>query len=261
MPFAWLAITLPLLLLLQRWIHRHLRGVAYLLTGRMNWAILIYAIILFPGVALHELSHFVTARLLGVRTGSISLLPQRKQDGTLQLGYVEYYKGRSTGPLSESLIGGAPLLVGTAVVLLIGYNVFDLPGLSSAILNTNIEQFTAAISGIYTAPDFLAWLYLIFAVSNAMMPSPSDRRAWPMLIIILAVAVLIVFVLDLQQALIEGLAQPIVSAVGYLALAFTLSIGVDIVFMMLIFVVEGLVSRLRGVELLYENRETTRQAG
>jgi len=66
MSFFWVAIALPVLLLLQRWIHRHLRGVAYLLTGRQSWAVIIYALILFPGVLLHELSHWLAAQVLGV---------------------------------------------------------------------------------------------------------------------------------------------------------------------------------------------------
>ena len=120
MPFIWVALTLPILLFLQRWIHRHLHGVAFLLTGNKNWAVVLYAIILFPGVLLHEFSHWLTATLLGVRTGSFSVLPRTKSDGSVQLGYVEYYKTSSVGPIRESLIGSAPLVTGTAVILLIG---------------------------------------------------------------------------------------------------------------------------------------------
>lgn len=252
MPFLWLAITLPLLLALQRWIHRHLRGVAYLLTGRMNWAVLIYAIILFPGVLLHELSHLISARLLGVRTGSISLIPQAQPDGTIRLGYVEYYKGKSLGPIRESIIGGAPLITGTAVVLLIGLNIFDVGNVTSAIQSGSVDRLSSALSRIFTTPDFLVWLYLIFAISNAMMPSPSDRRAWPAFLLLLAAVVLILYGLDLSHLLVDGLRGPVATLFGYLALAFSLAIGVDIVVVFVIYALEGLISRLKGVELVYE---------
>lgn len=249
--FFWVAITLPFLLLLQRWIHRHLRGVAYLLTGNKRWAVLIYAIILFPGVLLHELSHWLTARLLGVRTGSISLIPRTLKDGSVQLGYVEYYKGRTLDPMRESLIGGAPLIVGTATLLLIGLQIFNVETLSIALQTGEIDNLTRALGQMFTTPDFFVWLYLVFAISNAMMPSPSDRRAWPAFIIMLAVLALVAYLLQLQDLILAGLSGPVTTIFGYLGLAFSLAIGVDLLVILIIYTFESVVSRVKGVELLY----------
>lgn len=254
-PIIWLVLVLPVLLLLQRWIHRHLRGLAYLVTGRMQWAILIYAIVLFPGVVLHELSHWLVARLVGVRTGAISLLPQVQKDGTLRLGYVEYYRSRSLDPVRESLIGGAPLVSGATAILMIGLHIFDINSLSAAVQSDSLDVLSSALTELFTAPDFLVWLYLIFAISNAMMPSPSDRRAWPLFFILLAVAGVVLYVLDVQQVILSGLVGPITVLFGYLALAFSLAVGVDLVFIFVIYLLENLISRLRGVELVYERRD------
>ena len=54
MPFFWVAIALPILLLLQRWIQTHLHGISLLLTGKPERALYLYAIVLFPGVLLHS---------------------------------------------------------------------------------------------------------------------------------------------------------------------------------------------------------------
>lgn len=256
MPFIWLALALPALLLLQRWIHRHLRGLAYLLTGRMDWAVLLYALVLFPGVLLHELSHWVAARLLGVRTGAISLFPKMQKDGVLRLGYVEYYRSRSLGPIRESIIGVAPLITGVIVVLLIGFHIFDIATLRGALQSGDVDQLSPALTRLFTAPDFLVWLYLIFAVSNAMMPSPSDRRAWPPFILILLVFAAALYILDRQQIIIAGIVEPMATIFGYLALAFSLAIGVDIAVIFVLYLLEGLISRLRGVELVYEAANT-----
>lgn len=260
MPFFWVAVTLPVLLVLQRWIHRHLRGVALLVTGRANWSILVYAIVLLPGVFLHELSHWLTANLLGVRTSTFSLIPKAKPDGSIQLGYVEYYKGRNLGPLRESLIGGAPLIFGTIAILLMGFRIFGVTDLAVAIQSGQIDNLTKALGDVFTAPDFLVWLYLLFAVSNAMMPSKSDRRAWPAFLGLLGVAGLIIFVLDLQAALWAEIAGPAATIFGYLGLAFSLAIGVDIVFMALISVLEWVFSRIKGVEVIYEDVEAAPSA-
>jgi len=251
MSFFWVAIALPVLLLLQRWIHRHLRGVAYLLTGRQSWAVIIYALILFPGVLLHELSHWLFANLLGVRTGAVSLLPRQLGDGSIQLGYVEYFRRRGLDPIRESLIGGAPLITGTAAILLIGIRVFDVPGLAQAVGSGEIAGLTEALGALFSTPDFFVWLYLLFAISNAMLPSPSDRRAWPAFILVLLLGAGLVYLLQLQDVLVAGLSGPVTTLFGFLGLAFTLAAGVDLVFIFAIYAVESVVSRIKNVELIY----------
>lgn len=253
MPYFLVAMTLPLLLLAQRWIHRHLHGLAYLVTGNKNWAVVLYAIILFPGVLLHELSHYLTAKGLGVRTGSLSLLPKAKADGTIQLGYVEYYKSRSLGPTRESLIGSAPLVIGTAVVLLIARQVFDVAAITTAIGSGDVEQLAPALSVLFATKDFLLWLYLIFAISTAMIPSASDRRAWPAFVLILAAMTLALYLLGATEWLFGGLSQPTQTIFGFLGLAFSLALGVDLFFMGVIYTLEWLIGRLKGVEVVYRS--------
>jgi hypothetical protein len=251
MSFFWVALALPVLILLQRWIHRHLRGVAYLFTGRQSWAVIIYALILFPGVLLHELSHWLFANLLGVRTGAVSLLPRQQRDGSIQLGYVEYYRHRTLDPIRESLIGGAPLITGTLAIILIGVRVFDVPGLTGAVGSGEVANLTDALAALFATPDFFVWLYLLFAISNAMLPSPSDRRAWPAFVVLLMLIAGLFYVLQLQDVVVAGLAGPVTTLFGFLGLAFTLAIGVDLVFIFIIYLVETIVSRLKNVELIY----------
>jgi hypothetical protein len=258
MPFVWVAITLPLLLMLQRWIHRHLHGISYLITGNKHWAVLVYAIILFPGVLLHELSHWLAATLLGVRTGTLSLLPQVKKDGTIQLGYVEYYKDSQLGPIRESLVGGAPLFTGTAAILLMGFYVFGLTEAATAVQEGSIDSLAVALGQIVSTSDFFLWLYLLFAVSNAMMPSQSDRRAWPAFVTILAVVGFVLYLFDLQQYLVRGLAGPVATVFGYLGLAFSITIAVNLFVMGFLYIVESIIGRLKGVELVYNERDVSK---
>lgn len=251
MSFFWVALALPVLLLLQRWIHRHLRGVAYLLTGRQSWAVIAYALILFPGVVLHEISHWVFANLLGVRTGAVSLLPRQQADGSIQLGYVEYYRHRRLDPIRESLIGGAPMITGTFAILLIGLRVFEVPALSQAVAVGEITTLSSALAELFNTPDFFLWLYLLFAVSNAMLPSPSDRRAWPAFIVLLVAGAAVLLLLRQQEFLVNGLTGPVATVFGFIGLALTLAVGVDLVFMFVIYLVEVIVSRLKNVQIQY----------
>lgn len=251
MPLLWVALSLLVLLLLQRWIHTHLHGVSLLATGRADWAVIVYAIVLFPGVLLHETSHWLAATLLGVRTGSMSLIPRRQRDGTLQLGYVEYYKSSKLGPIRESLIGAAPLIAGTIAVLLIGLRVFSVTELAAAVQTGDVDILATALSDLFATPFIFLWIYLIFAISNAMLPSRSDRKAWPAFALIMATLALFLYLIGLQDTLLERLEQPVITVFGYLGTAFSISVGVDILFVLAIALLESLLSRVRGMSVVY----------
>jgi hypothetical protein len=259
MPILWAAVALVCLLFLQRWIHAHLHGVSLLLVGRPEWAVIVYAIVLFPGVVLHEASHWLTATLLGVRTGGVSLLPHRQADGSLQLGYVEYYKGPKVGPIRESLIGAAPLVAGTVIILLIGHHVFGVTSLADAIRSGDVNILADAMAQILAVPNVLVWLYLLFAISNAMMPSRSDRHAWPAFALIMAILAVAVGYLARSTPLLDSLAQPVAVLFGYLGTAFSIAIAVDLLCIGLIALAEWALGRLRGASVVYgrgANEET-----
>ncbi len=249
MPIILVAITFPMLLLMQRWVHTYLYGLALVLMGNQERATILYALVLLPGVFLHETSHWLTAKLLGVRTARFSLIPHRKADGSIQLGYVEYYKTAAVGPIRESLIGGAPLIVGTAVILLIGFKIFDLTGVLTAVQTGNVTLLAAALRQLFQANDLFVWLYLIFAVSNEMMPSASDRRAWPAFLAMIGGAALLLFLLDLQGVLWKGLAGPTAVIFGYLGLILAMAITVDFVVILIILSLEVVAAKLQRDEV------------
>jgi hypothetical protein len=255
MPFFWVAFALIILLVMQRWIHTHLHGLSLLLMGMPERAVVLYAIVLLPGVFLHELSHWLAATFLGVRTGTFSVIPKMQSDGTVQLGYVEYFKGRTLGPIRESIIGGAPLITGTAVILLIGFRVFSVTELAAAIQVGQIETLSVALGQVFQTPDFLLWLYLLFAIANGMMPSRSDRRAWPAFLWTMVVVGIILSLLGWSGVVINNLAGPAATVFGYLGLALSMAIGVNIFFMTIIAALEGIVGRIRGVSVIYSSVE------
>ena len=255
-PLFWVIITLLILLFMQRWIHTHLHGLSLLLMGKPERAVVLYALVLFPGVLLHEVSHWLAATFVGVRTGKLSLRPRQHPDGSIQLGYVEYYKGRGLDPVRESLIGGAPLISGTIIILLIGYQVFDVTALAELVQTGQMSAVGAALRQLYQTPDFLLWLYLLFAIANGMMPSKSDRRAWPGFVIVMVILAIIVYWLGLADRVIIGLAEPVTTMLRYLSLAFAMAVGVDIVFMIVIAIAENVIGRMKGVSVVYNNGRT-----
>jgi hypothetical protein len=173
--FLWLLLAFGMLLLLQRSLHRAIQTILYYLTRRADLAMVSFSILFFPGVLVHELSHFVAARLMGVRTGRFSILPRPLPDGRLQLGYVET---AAADPVRETLIGAAPLISGGLLVAYIGVNRLELPALWYQIQIGGPASFYHTLSTLLAQEDFWIWFYLLFTISSMMLPSASDRRAW-----------------------------------------------------------------------------------
>ncbi len=115
------------------------------------------------------------ARVLGVRTGKFSLMPQTLKNGQIQLGYVET---ETTDILRDSLIGAAPIIVGTLFVAYAGLIHLHLDALWNALNVGQMDLFWLRLKALPNTPDFFLWIYLIFIVSSAMLPSASDRHAW-----------------------------------------------------------------------------------
>ena len=70
----WFVAVLVPLVFLQRSLHCEIQAV-FLILSRDAWlTIVFFQIIFLPGVFLHELSHFLTAKLLRVRTGGFSVI-------------------------------------------------------------------------------------------------------------------------------------------------------------------------------------------
>lgn len=171
----WFAFLLVPLVYLQRLLHREIQIIFYLVTRNKPLTIAIFSMIFFPGVFLHELSHFLMAKLLGVRTGKFSLLPKSLDTGHLQLGYVET---EQTDILRDSLIGLAPIIAGTLFVAYAGFVQLRLDALWHVFSNGQSELFWMGLRLLPTVPDFYLWFYLTFAISSTMLPSESDRHAW-----------------------------------------------------------------------------------
>lgn len=246
-PLLWLAVTLALLLLIERWIHRHMQGVMLLLTGDREIAVVLYALPLLPGIILHELSHAIVALLLGVRVGRISIKP-KLADRRIQLGFVPVEK---TDVVRASLIGLAPLLIGSAAILLIRYLVFDISMVEAALVAGNWHGMLTGLLSMLKAPDLWLWAYVIFAVSNTMLPSRSDRQAWTPVILFLLLIGVLIWAVGLGPAIVEGLTYSLTTALHWLTAMYVFTIVVDLPFVVLIVLVERLMGQVKGVRLEY----------
>lgn len=137
----------------------------------------LFAILFLPGTIVHELSHFVMATLLIVRSGKLEFIPEEQGDG-VKLGSVSIEK---TDPIRKLLIGSAPFIFGTSIIL--GF-----------LFYTSYNN----LLGDWRVVAFL--VFLIFEIGNTMFLSQSDiEGSWKVFIILITFMALgVVFKIDLS---------------------------------------------------------------
>jgi hypothetical protein len=244
---VWLIIAFFLMLVLRRWIEAHVQGVAYLITGDPTVALWVFFLIFLPGTLVHELSHWLAAKLLGVRTGRIVIWPQAKRDGTLWLGAIQIARA---DPVRSSLIGLAPLVSGSLLVAFIGARL-QLDALGNALASGHWELVWEALLQSVSLPDFWLWLYLLFAIANRMLPSPADREPWKPIIIFLTLLSIFVISAGWTPRVTPEARNTILDVVGFLLYAFTLTVAIDVAVTLFLGLVESIAVIVRQERVPY----------
>lgn len=247
LPILWLIAAFLVLLLVHRWLEAHLQGLAYLSTGHPTVAMWVFFIIFLPGTLVHELSHWLMAKLLAVRTGRIELWPRAQKNGAVWLGSVQIAR---TDPLRASLVGLAPLLSGSLLSALIGAHL-QLNTLGSALAAGEWPSVWQQLGRSMALPDFWLWVYLLFAIANRMLPSPSDRQAWRPVIIFLGLISIGIAVSGWSPAITPDAGTLLKDVVGFLLYAFTLIVGVDVIVAVIVAVLEFIVGVVRQQRIVY----------
>lgn len=203
--------------------------------------------LLFPGVFLHELSHYVMARLLGVRTGRFSLLPKVMANGNLRLGYVET---AATDPLRDTLIGAAPLISGMVVVTLLGINQLGIMPLTSSLIAWDWQTLWAEAVKLPLRPDFWLWFYLAFAVSSTMLPSSADRRAWWSIGLFVGLVLILTLLPGVSAWMLENVAPILDRGLRAMAIVFIASGLIHVVLIPPSWLIRIVISRVTGLRVV-----------
>lgn len=168
---ALLLVQIVCLFLLSKILTGELSLFFHRLTKSKRLTVYLLAFLFLPGTIIHELSHYLMAKLLFVYAGSIHLLP--KIDGNnVTLGTVAIGK---TDPFRRFLIGAAPFFFGTTIILLTLFC-----SLQADVLTNNLLLFVTT--------------YIVFEVGNTMFSSKKDMEGALELFVALIILVSILFV-------------------------------------------------------------------
>jgi hypothetical protein len=138
------------------------------------------------------------------------------------------------------------LLGGSAAILLIGYLVLHVDQVAGAMISEGGAGIAEGLRQLAQAGDLGLWLYLIFAISNAMLPSESDMEAVRPVLIFLGLVAAVVLLVAGVPTIPDAIVQGVNVLAGYLASAFGLTLAVDLVFIVVILLLLWLTRWIRG---------------
>ena len=240
----WFLLMLVPLIALQRVLHREIQAALYIASGgNAQLTMAVFSILFFPGVILHEFSHFIVAKVLFVPTRGFSVIPKMMPEGYLRMGYVEVAE---TDIVRDSLIGAAPLILGNLAVAYIAIYRLHLIPLWDVLRNGQMGLFWMGVTLLPNIPDFALWFYLTFAISSTMLPSRSDRHAW----LPLGFSVVLLFALALFAGagswMMLNLAPPLNAFLRSVATLFGLSAAVHGILIPPVMLLHKLLARWLG---------------
>lgn len=187
-PFFFVLGEILLLFFLSRLLTRTISRLIHSLTGSMKSIVYGIAMLFLPGTLIHELAHYLMAKILFVHAGEISLLPKIEGD-MIKMGSVQI---EQTDPVRKLLIGIAPLIVGSTLLGLLYY-------------------FSASYIQSYYSWQILIPLIATFEIANTMFSSRKDMEGTLILFIILALIglVCLIFQISLPSWLVVSIQQVI----------------------------------------------------
>ncbi len=245
--FLYLVMLLVPLLYLQKYLQREIQAIFLLLTRQAEISMALFSLLFLPGVLLHELSHFLVAKLLDVPTGRFSIIPRKLEGGRIQLGYVET---ASTDFVRDALIGVAPLVTGVVFVALVGVSRLGFNLLWDNLVRGQMSALNPALESMVARPDFWLWFYLVFAVSSTMLPSASDRRAWLPLVLVLGFLLGMILLAGVGPWLLSTLGSTLRSAINAIIMALGITVLVHLALLPPALFIRKVLSRLLRLQVV-----------
>lgn len=225
--------------------HQHIFKVGWLITKSFQTTTILYYTFFLPGVFLHELSYWLAAGILNVHAKGSIQWPEPQEIAELDLSFVEI--SRNITPVKLALITLAPIAAGLFSVWFIANNILNFSAFFNTLSTGELTDVATAFRGLASAPDFWLWIYLLFTISNTMIPKLSNLRGLRVILIAMGVAVVFLFIIGAGNQVIFGtLAEPVSQALGVLTGTFAIIILINLFFVVVLGTIEAIIERITG---------------
>lgn len=180
-------IALMMFILTRRMLSNDILLLIQKMTQNATLSHKIHFILVFPGVFLHEFSHYLALRLMGV-AASLHLGVEMGEN-TVVYGHVDFFE-RDVNPVQHFITGIAPLITGLLCATLLAVGFMGAPSISELANSSGQIDLKPILNQTDTILFWIAF-YLVFAITSEMLPSNSDRTYWLPLTGIIVVLVLL----------------------------------------------------------------------
>ena len=198
-----------------------------------------------PGILLHEITLWLAAGILRVRSERAIGFPAQQEIGELRLNFIRL--SPDSGFLRYSLAKLAPIASGILCLWLIAAQVFNWHEATNIATSGSIDDITRAIGRLTKTADFWLWFYLAFTVANTMFPAPwrqvSGRRKGA-LSFAAGALILVIWRIGGENAPIIALA--IERLIFSLALVLLQTVAINIVALLVLGALEAAIERIIG---------------
>lgn len=256
-PWFVFGIVIALLLRVQKAVQYRIFGLGWMFSARHEAAAVIYTLVLLPGIVVHEFVEWITAGVMNFKTVRSMRWPEADKNGELDpkfitVEYPKLPKNSNTAQRLKDLFGKAiveimPTIVGILLTLLISNSILQLPILIKEIPTWDVLKIGDALGKVTSQPGFPLWFYILFTVSNSMMPRQFARRGMAILLGVAIAFMILLAIIGFSGAVSNWMNGPIPSAINQLSAIFGLVLVVDsVVFVGLVlaeFVIERVTQR------------------
>jgi hypothetical protein len=151
----------------------------------------VFYLLVFPGVILHESAHYLACLLTGTRVLRFApFSPRRSADGRLVLGYVRHE--RRPVPI-QAIIGLAPILLNPLGLLLVSALLTPLTLTEVVSPRLGLVEEDILASGYLTSDPLSAmiWAYLSLSFAVGSVPSREDLAGLPAMLLLICAGVIL----------------------------------------------------------------------
>lgn len=204
-----------------------------------------------PGVVLHEFSVWFMAGILNVRAERAIQWPEAQEIAELRLNFIKLSKNANL--LKVAIISLTPLLVGLSVVWFIANYVLNVRGFLDIMSSGRLEDVSAATNLMTATPDFWLWVYLLFAISNTMMPNFENLRGGRIVLIGLGVIFVALLIIGVSNEVLLSLSDTLNDGANILAGTFAVIIGFNLLVVGVLGTIESIIERITGDSATFRN--------
>jgi hypothetical protein len=176
---------------------------------------MVFYLLVFPGVVLHEGAHYLACLLTGTRVSRFAPFSpgRRSNGGRLMLGYVRHE--RRAFPIG-AIIGLAPMLLNPLGLLFVTALLTPLTFREVATPTVGVAVEGIFVSRFLTDTPLLAaiWAYLSLSFALGSVPSREDLSGLPMVLLVFGGGILLVVLLRMGS---EGVLSSAIDDLSTLA--------------------------------------------